>query len=114
MKLDNSHYITTCKISFKLLLLIISSFFIGCSEQKEVKQSFLIENQVVASDSAINVNTASLTELEKLPQVGARIAQKIIEHREKYGKFRKPEFLMMVDGISDKRFREIKSLVKVE
>jgi competence protein ComEA len=86
----------------------------GCSEQKEAKQVLFTENQVAASETAININTASSEELVKLPHVGAKLAQKIIEHRKQFGKFRKAEYLILVDGVSDKRFREIRNLVKVE
>ena len=57
---------------------------------------------------------ASAGELEKLPHVGRQTAQEIVEYREKFGKFRKPEYLMFVRGISDRRFREMRSLVRVE
>ncbi len=65
-------------------------------------------------DLQININTASLEDLEKLPHIGEKLAQKIVEHREEFGKFRKAEYLILVDGISDRRFREIRSLIKVE
>jgi competence protein ComEA len=52
--------------------------------------------------------------LEKLPKIGKGIARKIIEYREKHGKFRRAEHLILVRGMSDKKFREIQSLVKVE
>ena len=114
MKCRNSYYFTICKNSIKLLPLITSSFLFGCNEQKVAKQVLPIQNQVSVSENAININTASAEELEKIPHVGEKLAEKIIEHRERFGKFRKAEFLLLVDGISDKRFREIRSLVKVE
>lgn len=86
----------------------------GCSRQKEAKQVLLNQNRVAVSPSAININTASALELEKLPHVGAKLAQKIVAHREKFGKFRKAEFLLLIDGMSDRRFREIRNSVKVE
>jgi competence ComEA-like helix-hairpin-helix protein len=98
----------------KLLPLIICCFLFGCGEQKEIQQVSSTKNQFQVSESAININTASAEELEKLPRVGAKIAQNITWHREKYGKFRKPEHLLLVQGISDKHFREIRSLIKVE
>jgi competence protein ComEA len=52
--------------------------------------------------------------LEALPNVGPNLAKKIVEHRERFGRFRKPEHLLMIEGVSDKRFREIRHLVKVE
>lgn len=84
-----------------------------CCGQKDAKQVLPAETAIV-SQSAININTASALELEKLPQIGAKTAQEIIRHREKFGKFRKPEYLMLVDGISEKDFREIKNLIKAE
>jgi competence ComEA-like helix-hairpin-helix protein len=114
MKLHNSYYFTVCKISIKLLPLIISGFLFGCSEQKETKQVLPIQNQVSVSGNALNINTASAEELKKIPHVGEKLAEKIIEHRENFGRFRKAELLLLVDGISDKRFRQIRNLVKVE
>lgn len=101
-------------MSIKLLPLIVLCFLFGCGKQKEAKQVLQNQNQITVSESAININTASVVELEKLPQVGIKLAQKIVEHREKFGKFRKAEYLLLVDGISDRRFREIRSSVKVE
>jgi len=63
---------------------------------------------------AININTASQSELEKLPGVGAGLAERIIAHRQQYGPFRRPEQLMMVRGISDRKFRELRPLIVVE
>ncbi len=114
MKTHNSNYYNSCKMFVKLLLLIIFSFLFACSRQKNTKQILPIENQVQISESAININLASAPELEKLPRIGAKTAQAIVEHREKFGKFRKPEYVMFVQGVSDKRFREIQSLIKVE
>ncbi len=62
----------------------------------------------------ININTASAAELETLPGIGKGFAQRIVEHREKYGPFRRPEHLLMVRGLSDKRFRSLRELITVE
>jgi competence protein ComEA len=62
----------------------------------------------------ININTAPAKELETLPGIGEALAQRIIEHRQKYGSFRRAEHLMMVRGISDKRFRALRQLITVE
>jgi competence protein ComEA len=64
--------------------------------------------------SAININTASLPELENLPGVGQGIAERIVAHREQYGPFRRAEHLMMVRGISDRKFRELRAMIVVE
>src|SRR6266480_1585992 len=62
----------------------------------------------------ININNASVKELEKLPGIGKGLAERIVEHREKYGPFRRAEHLIMVRGISDKRFRALRALITVE
>jgi len=66
------------------------------------------------SQSRININTASADELEKLPGIGMGLAERIIEHREKFGPFRRPEHLIIVRGISDKRFRALQDLITVK
>jgi competence ComEA-like helix-hairpin-helix protein len=62
----------------------------------------------------ININTASASELEKLPGIGKVMAERIIEHRTQYGAFRRAEHLMMVRGISDQKFRALRELITVE
>jgi len=62
----------------------------------------------------ININNAGAAELEKLPGVGKVIAERIVAHREQYGAFRRAEHLMMVRGISDNRFRQLRSLITVD
>lgn len=62
----------------------------------------------------ININTASVNDLEALPGIGKSLAERIIEHRDKFGPFRRPEHLIIVRGISDKRFRALRDLITVE
>jgi competence protein ComEA len=70
--------------------------------------------KITISESAINVNNASVQELEKLPHVGEKIARRIIEHREKFGSFRRAEHLLLIDGISDGHYREMRNFVRVK
>lgn len=70
--------------------------------------------QVAVSDPAVNINTASAAEIENIQYIGPKLAQKIVEFREAHGPFRRAEYLMLVPGISDKRFRQIRSLIKTE
>jgi competence ComEA-like helix-hairpin-helix protein len=62
----------------------------------------------------ININTATAEDLQRIPHVGASMAEKIIEHREKNGPFKRPEHLMLISGISDVRFRRIRHLIRVK
>lgn len=109
-----SRYFNICALFIKLIsLAIVFCFILSCS-QKETKQVLSDQNRIITSESAININIASATELEKLPHIGAKTAQEIVEYREKFGRFRKPEHLLLVRGISDRRFREIQTLIKTE
>ena len=62
---------------------------------------------------ALNLNTASIRELESLPGIGPALAKKIVEFREKKGGFKRIEELLAVPGISEKRWRVLKGLVYV-
>jgi len=66
------------------------------------------------TNQLININTASANELETLPGIGKGLAARIIEHREQHGPFRRPEHLIIVRGISDRRFRALRDFVTVE
>ena len=61
----------------------------------------------------VSINEASREELERLPGVGPALAARIVEHRERFGRFRRAEHLLLVRGISERRFRELQSLVTV-
>jgi comEA protein len=62
----------------------------------------------------ININSASVKELQTLPQIGAVVAQRIVDYREEHGKFSKIEEIMKVKGIGEKTFLKIKPLISVE
>lgn len=62
----------------------------------------------------ININTASAFELEKLPGVGEVLAERIVSHRKQHGPFRRVEHLMMVRGISERKFHEFQPMIKAE
>jgi competence protein ComEA len=55
----------------------------------------------------ININKASVEELEQLPRVGQAVAQRIVDYREKHGPFKRVEDLKSVRGIGDKVFDQI-------
>jgi competence protein ComEA len=64
--------------------------------------------------SLININTATPQLLETLPGLGNIIAERIVAYREQHGPFRRAEHLMMVRGISDRKFRTIRPLIIVQ
>jgi competence protein ComEA len=67
----------------------------------------------VAEKSPINLNAATLEQLETLPGIGRKVAERILEYRTKSGGFKKVEELMNVKGIGEKSFLKIKPLISV-
>lgn len=66
-----------------------------------------------AAKAAINLNAATIEQLETLPGIGRKVAERILEYRTKSGGFKKIEELMNVKGIGEKSFLKLKPLVVV-
>ncbi len=61
----------------------------------------------------LNINTASAKALQSLPSIGEGMALRIVEHREKHGKFSSVEMLTDVKGIGDKTLEKLKPFISV-
>lgn len=61
----------------------------------------------------ININTATLADLDTLPGIGPAIAQRIIDYREANGPFTSIEGIMDVSGIGPATFEKIKDRITV-
>ncbi|MEU9829197.1 ComEA family DNA-binding protein [Micromonospora chersina] len=61
----------------------------------------------------VNLNTATLAQLDALPGVGPVLAQRILDHRDQHGGFGSVSDLRQVDGIGDARYEQLKDLVTV-
>lgn len=64
-------------------------------------------------EAPVNLNTATMTQLETLPGVGPAMAQRILEYRQQNGGFKKIEELMNVRGIGEASFLKLKALVTI-
>lgn len=62
----------------------------------------------------INLNTATLNELDKLPGIGPAKAQAIIDYRNKKGGFTKKSQVKNVSGIGDATYQKIEGMIIVE
>lgn len=63
--------------------------------------------------SIININTATVEEIQVLPGIGPLLAQRIVEYREENGPFETNGELMNVSGIGEKKLEEIWDYITV-
>jgi competence ComEA-like helix-hairpin-helix protein len=61
----------------------------------------------------IDLNAANVKELQQLPGIGPVTAQRIIDLREKSGRFRRVEDLLAVRGVSPKKLDAIRPYITV-
>lgn len=102
---------TQIKKMFSMLLVLsllfaFSSSVYAMGEQTQGKAS-------TAKSSKINLNTAGADELVKLPRVGDKTAQRIIEYRQQNGKFKRIEDIMKIKGIGEKTFKKMEDMITV-
>ena len=77
------------------------------------KSSSRAAKATATASNPVNINSASQAQLQTLPGIGAKAAQRIIEFRQKNGGFKKPEDLMNVKGVGEKSFLKLKPLITV-
>lgn len=65
------------------------------------------------SGGLVNINTASLDQLEALPGIGPVLAQRIVDYREQHGPFGSVQDLLNVSGIGDSHLADLEPLVTV-
>jgi len=66
------------------------------------------------TEKSINLNTAGISELIKLPGIGEKTAEKIIQLRNTRGNFKRIEELMDVSGIGEVKFNNIKMYLYID
>lgn len=67
-----------------------------------------------AQSGLININTAALADLDKLPGIGEATARDIIAYRESNGPFKTIQDIMKVPRIKESRFASIKDFITVD
>ena len=73
----------------------------------------MVKQGATISQGKINLNTATVDELQQLNGIGLKKAQAIIDYRVKQGKFKNIEELNNVKGIGPKLFEKNKNLIRV-
>src|SRR5262245_333452 len=66
-----------------------------------------------APATKINLNSASAEQLSTVPGLGPKLAERIVEHRQKEGAFRSVQELMNVKGVGEKNLARIQGYLVV-
>jgi len=66
-----------------------------------------------AGAGTVNVNSASAEQLQLLPRIGPAVAQRILDYRKENGKFGSLDDLMLVRGIGEATFAQLKPYVSL-
>ena len=67
----------------------------------------------LASARQVDINAADVAELERLPEIGPALADRIVAYRAMHGSFRSPKELVQVKGIGPKTFAALADYVTV-
>ena len=70
-------------------------------------------SEAPASETRIDLNSATVEQLIQLPGIGPVIARRIVEYRTEHGPFTSVEEVLNIKGIGPKRFERIKDLITV-
>ena len=85
----------------------------ACINKNETKKDKATSNEQETITEPININTATVSDFDKLPGIGASKAESIVQYREKNGPFQKIEDLKEISGIGDALFEKIKDYITI-
>jgi competence protein ComEA len=101
---------------FMVLALVAIAALPAAAQQKAANRSSkpaASRSAAAAPSAPVNLNTATQAQIETLPGIGPKVAQRIIEYRQKNGPFKKIEDLMNVKGVGEKSFLKLKPYLTV-
>ena len=101
----------TCVLGILCLWLLAAP--LSAQEKPAARKSAAAKPAAPTPAAPLNLNTATAAQIATLPGIGAKAAQRIVEHRQKNNGFKKIEELMNVKGIGEKSFLKLKPLITV-
>jgi len=99
-------------VAILLSLMVVFSFSPAMAASKDDKQQVATEEPMPAVSAKVNINTADVDELTKIPGIGPKTAEAIVAYRKDKGQFKKVEDLVEVKGIGEKKLEKIRPYVQ--
>ena len=75
---------------------------------------FLGSTLSFSGDSQLNLNTATVEQLEALPGVGPELAQRILDYRTQHGPFKDVDGLTNVKGIAEGKLAKLRDKITTD
>ena len=108
-----------------IAVIVIAVAALGTYIENHGDDAFVVETHTVSEDrfipsgeaeidGKININAASAEEFDKLEGIGETPSERIVKFREENGPFVTVESIMLVEGIGEKLFEDIKDKICVE
>ena len=97
----------------RILIVVLLVLGLGTAAHAGQRSDRTAPAAKASASGPLNLNTATVAQLEALPGIGKSVAERILEYRDKSGGFKKVEDLMNVRGIGEKSFLKLKPLVTV-
>ena len=102
----------TCVVALCVGVFLLSSISATAGGTKNLGK--IAGQAASAAQQLLDINTATVEQLQQLPGIGEKIAKRIVKYREKNGPFSKAEDLLNVEGIGEKKLEKIKPLIEVK
>ncbi len=92
-------------LTFHFLSWLLVLSIPGCAAGAQSKKKPLLR--------PVNINTANFLELQRVPGIGPKTAQRILDARKSVGRFRSVDELLAVPGIGEKRLAKMRQYLTV-
>jgi len=96
------------------LVVLVCSLFLCIIGETKKEPIHLTFEEILVSDDAININTATKEELMTLDGVGEVLADKVILYRETVRPFEVPKDVTLISGFGEKRYEDNKTKITVD
>ena len=100
-------------MSRTFLSLVALAALLGSQAQAQTTRTKTVDPAAAKPAVQVNLNTATVADLQELPGVGAKVAARIVEYRQKQGPFKRIEELMNIQGIGEKSFLKLRPQITV-